>query len=253
MEKNDLIGLIPAAGKGSRLGLPFPKELYPTIHNNQYKPVANYMVDYLALAGVNHIVFVINESKQQLIEYFGSGRNFNCNFSYVVQEKFSSKPSSSPGLANALSSAYHLIKDKTVLFGMADTIFEPADAFKVALASLDQETDVVLCLFPTDYPHKFGMVSFTDSNEVEKVYDKPKKTSLTYMWGTIIWGPKFTDLLYSMVSNDESSDFADIINTAIDKGFVVKAERFPEGRFIDFGTYEQIQNASSISEKNKVE
>jgi len=25
----DLIGIIPAAGKGVRLGLPYPKELYP--------------------------------------------------------------------------------------------------------------------------------------------------------------------------------------------------------------------------------
>jgi len=31
----ELIGLIPAAGKGVRLGLPYPKELYPVIRDNQ--------------------------------------------------------------------------------------------------------------------------------------------------------------------------------------------------------------------------
>ncbi len=253
MAKNDIIGLIPAAGKGSRLGLPFPKELYPTIVNNQYKPVAHYMVDYLNIAEVKHIVFVINETKQQLIEYFGSGENFDCHFSYVVQGKFSSKPSSSPGLANALASAYHLIQDKIVLFGMADTIIWPEDAFKKALENLNQDADIVLCLFPTKYPHKFGMVSFNDNNEVERIYDKPKKTNLTYMWGTIIWKPKFTNLLYSMVANDKSSDFAEIINTAIERGLSVKAEVFSKGNFIDFGTYEQIQSASSILQNNKVE
>ena len=32
----ELIGLIPAAGKGVRLGLPYPKELYPVIRENRY-------------------------------------------------------------------------------------------------------------------------------------------------------------------------------------------------------------------------
>jgi hypothetical protein len=34
--QEDIIGLIPAAGKGIRLGLPYPKELYPVIRNNHY-------------------------------------------------------------------------------------------------------------------------------------------------------------------------------------------------------------------------
>ena len=32
---DEFIGLVPAAGKGVRLGLPYPKELYPIIRNNQ--------------------------------------------------------------------------------------------------------------------------------------------------------------------------------------------------------------------------
>ena len=44
----DLIGLIPAAGKGVRLGLPYPKELYPVIRENRYKPIAQFVLDNLA-------------------------------------------------------------------------------------------------------------------------------------------------------------------------------------------------------------
>ncbi|MFN3335463.1 MAG: sugar phosphate nucleotidyltransferase, partial [Caldilinea sp.] len=108
----ELIGLIPAAGKGVRLGLPYPKELYPVIRNNRYKPVAQFVVDNLTLAGLRHIVLVINETKHQLVGYFGNGQRFGCNISYVVQEALNGDgavQSTSPGLAHALDSAYHLI------------------------------------------------------------------------------------------------------------------------------------------------
>ena len=128
--KEEVVGLIPAAGKGVRLALPYPKELYPIIRENRYKPVAQFVLDNLVLAGVRHVVFVINETKHQLIGYFGDGHRFGCQISYVVQEpKGEDGQSTSPGLADALSAAYHLTRGKTVFFGMADTIMEPPDVF----------------------------------------------------------------------------------------------------------------------------
>jgi len=82
----ELIGLIPAAGKGIRLGLPYPKELYPVIRENRYKPISQFVLGNLVAADVQHIVFVINETKHQLIGYFGNGHRFGCQISYVVQE-----------------------------------------------------------------------------------------------------------------------------------------------------------------------
>ena len=51
--KEELIGLIPAAGKGVRLGLPYPKELYPVIRDNHYKPISQFVLDSLIVAGLN--------------------------------------------------------------------------------------------------------------------------------------------------------------------------------------------------------
>ena len=36
MLSDDTIGLVPAAGKGVRLALPYPKELYPVMWDNRY-------------------------------------------------------------------------------------------------------------------------------------------------------------------------------------------------------------------------
>ena len=152
MLHEDLIGLIPAAGKGVRLGLPYPKELYPVIRNNHYKPISQFVLNNMTAAGMQHVVFVINETKHQLVGFFGDGHRFGCNISYVVQEPESgrAKGSTSPGLAHALDAAYHLTKDKTVCFGMADTIMQPVDVFARALQDATQDDDVILVLFTTN-------------------------------------------------------------------------------------------------------
>jgi len=234
------IGLIPAAGKGLRLGLPYPKELYPVIRENRYKPVSQFVVENLTAAGVQEVVFVINETKHQLIGYFGSGARFGCRFSYVVQEATGDERDSSPGLAHALDSAYHLSRGKTVFFGMADTIMQPRDLFLRAFQNSLPDDEIVLILFPTDLPHKFGMVRFDDDFNVLEVVDKPKQTELKQMWGAIIWKPRFTDLLHDCVERQKMGDFAKILNQAIQSNYKVKAVVMPSGVYVDLGTYEEI-------------
>jgi glucose-1-phosphate thymidylyltransferase len=235
------IGLIPAAGKGVRLGLPYPKELYPVIRNNRYKPISQFVVDNLVHAGLQHIVFVINETKHQLMGYFGSGQRFGCNISYVVQEVVEGRTkSTSPGLAHALDSAYHLVRGKTVFFGMADTLMQPKDIFRRIHETASPEDDVLFGLFTTDRPEKFGMVKFDESNRVLCIDDKPLRTDLTEMWGCIVWRPRFTEYLHECVYEQGVSDFARIMNSAIADGMKFKGVHMSDGTYIDLGTYEEI-------------
>jgi len=237
----ELIGLIPAAGKGIRLGLPYPKELYPVIRDNRYKPISQFVVNNMTVAGLQHIVFVINDTKHQLIGFFGDGHRFNCNLSFVVQEQRThGGKSTSPGLSDALDSAYHLIKGKTVCFGMADTIMQPDDVFQRGLHAATPDDDVILMLFQTDRPEKFGMVKVNNDNCVIEIIDKPQKTDLTDMWGCIIWRPRFTEFLHESVREKDTSDFAIIMNNAIKAGFKFRGVHITDGLYIDLGTYEEI-------------
>jgi dTDP-glucose pyrophosphorylase len=237
----ELIGLIPAAGKGVRLGLPYPKELYPVIRDNHYKPIAQFVLDNLTRAGLRHVVFVINETKHQLIGFFGNGQRFGCHISYVVQEQNNGQgQSTSPGLAHALDSAYHLTQGKTVFFGMADTIMQPGDVFARAYAAASREDDVILALFTTQRPEKFGMVRMDQDQRVLEIVDKPRKTDLTEMWGCILWRPRFTEYLHKRVSQDGVSDFAQIMNNAIAAGYCFRGVHMVGGTYIDLGTYEEI-------------
>jgi len=236
-----VIGLIPAAGKGVRLGLPYPKELYPIIRDNHYKPIAQYVLDNLTAAGLHHVVFVINETKHQLIGFFGNGHRFGCRISYVVQEQNSDRgESTSPGLAHALDSAHHLTRGKTVFFGMADTIMQPNDVFARAWAATTPEDDVVLVLFPTERPEKFGMVRLDRDDRVLEIVDKPRRTDLREMWGCILWRPRFTEYLHDCVAQQGISDFAQIMNSAIAAGHRFRGVHILDGTYIDLGTYEEI-------------
>lgn len=234
-----LVGLIPAAGRGSRLGLPYPKELYPTIRKGKYKPICQFVLENMTTARIRNVVFVINETKLQLITYFGGGKNFNCNISYVVQED---QPTSgkSQGLSEALDSAYHLTKGKTVVFGMADTIMRPLDVFNKLLRDVGED-DVVMGLYRTDHPERFGMVELNHAGKVSRIIDKPRASQLEYMWGCMVWKPVFTDYLNGHLKSYEISDFAEVMNNAIKEGIKFRGLKIENGIYIDIGTFRDIK------------
>lgn len=247
--EQEIIGLIPAAGKGLRLGVPFPKELFPAIRGNRYKPVSQFVLRNLIEADVKHIVFVINETKHQLLGFFGNGSRFNCRISYVVQESTGDEfKSSSPGLAHALDAAYHLVRNKTVFFGMADTIIEPREIYDQARKAADEKNDydVIMILFPTNRPEKFGMVATDNDMNVLEIIDKPQRTELTMMWGSIIWRPPFTEHLHKCVNRLNISDFADIMNRGIKSGMRFRGICIPDSIYIDIGTCDEIKEIEHL-------
>jgi dTDP-glucose pyrophosphorylase len=176
-----------------------------------------------------------------LIGYFGDGHRFGCHISYVVQEPVDQiEGSTSPGLAHALNAAYHLTRGKTVCFGMADTVMRPVEIFSLALRESAPEDDVILVLFPTEHPEKFGMVRLGEDDRVLEIVDKPRFTDLTEMWGAITWRQRFTEYLHDCVSRQEMTDFAVIMNSAMSDGLSFRGVHIREGIYIDLGTYDEI-------------
>jgi len=109
-------GLIPAAGKGSRLG-PFtyaiPKELLPVGE----KAVIEHVVEAMTSAGIEEITVVVSPHKHGLSDYLGSGKRFGIHFNYVVQDE-------QKGLADAVLAGEHTI-DGTFAVVLGDNYFEP--------------------------------------------------------------------------------------------------------------------------------
>ncbi len=239
----ELIGLVPAAGKGVRLGLPYPKELYPIIRQNRYKPVAQFILDNITAAGVRHVAFVINETKHQLMGFFGNGNRFDCDITYAVQEAPpQTGQSRTPGLAHGMDAAYHQVRGKTVVFGMADTIMRPEDVFSqiLSVAAEYKDDDAFFGLFHAEYPEKAGMVRMDEDRRILEIVDKPQHTDLTEMWGCLVWRPPFTEHWHDCVANQDEGDYGTIMNLAIKAGLRLRGVSIPGGTYTDLGTYEEL-------------
>ena len=123
---------------------------------------------------------------------------------------------------------------------MADTIMKPNDVYVKAQKAATPEDDVILAVWTTERPEKFGMVRYERDGRVIEVVDKPSRTELTEMWGAIIWRQKFTEHLRHCVLDENIGDFAQIMNSAISSGMQFRAVHMANGTYIDLGTYEEI-------------
>jgi len=237
----DMIGVIPAAGIGSRMKhLPGSKELIPigtykrevgedvTYHP---KPVMLYLIDRMKIAGVQRFLVIVNREKWDLVKTFGGGHDFGVEIAYLLQEEHL-------GLPDAISITYPWVRDSFVVFGMPDTIFEPDDAFsRVVHMVKDKSSDLILGLFPTIRPQDFGMVRFDEEHNYMHSIDKPEECDLRFMWGISCWTPAFSKYLKKFVHHNALTShelvLGDVFQAAHEDGLKIKVLPFENGNFID--------------------
>ncbi len=243
----ETVGLIPCAGKGTRLGLPFSKEMFPDIHNDRFRPIIMYTIEAMQLAGIKHLIFTINPNKKDLIDFLGNGKQFDMDFSYCIHPEPKSLPES-------LNEAFHLIKDKRVVFAMPDTVITPKnfviDSLKEHISN--EKSLVTLSCFKTDNPTSVSVVEF-DGNMITNVIEKPQETNLHWMWGSMVWEPIFSQELNDFVKNTNPRKGAqelyvsDALHNLINKNSVF-AYKFTNGEYRDLGTYQSINDWSLIKQ-----
>jgi glucose-1-phosphate thymidylyltransferase len=250
-----LIGLIPAAGKGTRLApFPCPKELFPvgyqeydTPSGREQRPkvISQYLLENLLLAGAKQVFFILGDGKHDVAKYYGDGSRFDCDIAYLYQERLI-------GMPGALDLAWPWIggdENVDILFGMPDTILEPRTAFQTLLTEHQSHAaDLTIGMFKTDNPSKFGMVEFTNDGKVVSTIDKPATSNLTHMWGFACWSSSFTRLLHEYVVANVNTDreivLGDVFNEALRLGMKVRGVPFDsDGLYMDIGTARELDAA----------
>jgi glucose-1-phosphate thymidylyltransferase len=247
----DIVGVIPAAGKGSRLyPYPSPKELFPVGYQDIFldgkiqkrpKVISQYIIENIVNAGAKRIMFILGKDKHEIMEYYGDGSRFGVTIAYLYQEMLY-------GMPYAINIARTWTEQNTVFFGMPDTIIEPKDAFiRLHNYHCENKSELTLGLFRTDNPTKFGMADVDDKGNLTSVLDKPAKSDLQYMWGCACWSPEFTKLInIYLLENPYSGKevvLGDIFQRAVEVGMKVKGLPFKDGRYMDIGTAEELDNA----------
>jgi glucose-1-phosphate thymidylyltransferase len=248
---NEIIGLLPAAGRGSRLGpIPCSKEIMPlgfqrvqTSNGEEWQPVTTIATHLhsFKLAGVKQVALIVSKSKCDLMYYLGSGERYGLPIAYFFQENLS-------GMPIALDLPYLWLKQATVLFSMPDTVITPGEILReLVQCHRRRSADVTLGLFPTDAPEKFGMVELDANGHVIGFIDKPAHSDLKLMWGCAAWSPRFTNFLHDFTARlpatGNESVLSDVFQAALNNGLEICAKLFPTGRYHDIGLPESFQTA----------
>src|SRR4030042_7170203 len=120
----EIVGLIPAAGLATRLGmLPCSKEVFPVMNDKgEITVLSSGLIRYFKLADITDIYFIIRKGKWDIPAYFGDGSEFNVHIGYLMMNL----PYGTPF---TLNQACPFIKDKIVALGFPDIRFNPENAF----------------------------------------------------------------------------------------------------------------------------
>lgn len=248
------VGLIPAAGIGSRLGAAGSKELIPVADpaggEAEVRPVILTLLEAMKAAGIETAYVVIRRSKTDIPEQLAKRSEDTPRLDYITTGPTGSIP-------ETLSRARPFVHGHEVLLGFPDIVFEPATAVADLLAARrGAADDVTLALFPSDRPDKTDMVEL-DGERVRGFRVKPGACELEHTWLLALWGDRFTDFLGGYLrrhggqpppgSRVDELQISQVLEAALAEGLSIGGRVFPEGRFIDVGTPEDLARAQGTT------
>ena len=242
------VGLIPAAGTGSRLAdAGLSKEMQPL--GSSGRPAIAHLLACLQLAGIRKTVVVTRPAKTALLAFLAGEEWTDMDLNTIT----------TPGTAGVPQTAgigLDAIAGQRVLFGFPDILFEPRDAFRTLRARLDAgDADVALGLFPTPNPSRSDMVGTDDRGFVREIQIKPATTRHTLTWIIAAWMPDFSRYLKDAVtdparllghvSNRDDQQMGQVFQLALEDGVRIATVPFRHGQSLDIGTPGDLERAKS--------
>jgi glucose-1-phosphate thymidylyltransferase len=255
MEKSgssEYVGLLPAAGVGSRLpDRQLSKELlqYGDTHGTG-RPVISHLLSCMRQAGITDVTVVLRQGKEDIREHLAGSEWHDINIAYEMTAGTS-------GVPETVALGLSRIRSSPVAFGFPDILFEPCDAFTGMMRRLENsDADVVLGLFPTDNPKKMDMVGVDATGRVTGIEIKPEHTSLDLTWILAVWNATFSKFLGNIMHTNPArisalaasagdGHLGHAFQLAIADGLKIDAESFPHGKSLDIGTPEDLHLARS--------
>jgi glucose-1-phosphate thymidylyltransferase len=233
-------GIIPAAGRGSRIQpLAFSKELLPVgsrMDDGVERPcaISEYLVERLILGGADKICFVISPGKSDILGYFGDSYG-GAPIAYVVQP-------SADGLCDAIFRANCVVGDRDpVLVGLPDTIWFPEDA----LGALP-DVSLSLLLFPVVHPEFFDAVVL-DGDDVKEIQVKQRSPGSNWVWGAFrMSAAGFRGLNALWEARGRSDEyFGTLVNNYLGRGGHATGVKAGES-YVDVGTLHGYRTAMTL-------
>src|SRR3989344_5339456 len=241
-----IIGILPMAGKGSRLQpIGFSKELYPVIYKQKHFAISEFSVLAMSNAGADEIKLVINPEKSDIARYYAQKDYKTCMYFY-----------NSPSLPEScLFPIDRLHDDDICLFGLPDTLFSPLDGYEKIRIKIENGADLCLGLFEVPDGSKYDSVLVDDENNVLSVSVKQVPPLSNFIWG--IWGGKVKTLKeLKKAINSQSTKGEKLLGVGFHKLAQSKKINFKAvqigNTYFDIGTMEAVVMANQVVKNFKI-
>ncbi len=173
MPGQELVGVILAAGKGSRL-LPFstryPKPILPICN----KPIIEYQIEYMVALGIREIIIVVGHLGYEISKVLGDGERVGARIRYVEQTEIL-------GIAHAVAGLESLINSPFMLF-LGDIFFSTRNLTEMVQKLRENDAAAVLAVKeeadPAAVQRNFAVITGEDGF-VHRVIEKPRHSRST--------------------------------------------------------------------------
>jgi glucose-1-phosphate thymidylyltransferase len=168
MRESTIVGLIPAAGYATRLQpLPCSKEILPI----DGRPVMDYVIDRMRIAGCTEVRVVTRAEKTDVIAHADE-----IGATVVLAQPTTPSESFVAGMAG-------LAPEDVVLIGWPDTLWEPEDGYVPLVQAVEEGREIALGLFQTPDLERSDVLSFDGSGRITGIHIKPTEPPSTWIWG----------------------------------------------------------------------
>jgi len=240
----EVVGVIPAGGHATRIApLPCSKEVYPVgfraMGKGEVRPkvVCHYLLEKMRRAGIVKAYIILRDGKWDIPGYFGDGSLVDMHLAYLIR----GLPFGPP---YTVDQAYAFVQDAVVAFGFPDILFQPDDAFIRLLGrQASSGADVVLGMFPAEYPHRVDLVDRDEHGRVRRLVFNASQSELTYSWCIAVWTPRFTHFLHTFLSTGggvagtkSELTMGEAFQAAIEAQLHVEAFPVSDTPYLDIGT-----------------
>ena len=167
-------GVILAAGRGTRL-YPLTKIVNKQLLQIYDKPMIYYPLSTLMLLDIKDIMIICSEHSIDSFKLLlGDGQKIGINIEYAIQEK-------PKGIADAFLIAENFIGNDSSMLILGDNIFYGhgfLDPVRKLIA--DSTKGAVIFGYAVKDPERYGVVEFSDNDDVLSIEEKPKNPKSNY-------------------------------------------------------------------------
>ena len=229
-----LRGIVLAGGTGSRL-MPLTKVTNKHLLPVGQKPMIFYPIEKLTAASIEEILIVTGvEHMGDVVSLLGSGRDFNCRFTYKVQDE-------AGGIAQALALAENFAQGQPVAVILGDNLFQ-ASLKDYAERFLAQGAGARILLQQVADPHRFGVAELAEG-KIIGIEEKPQEPKSNYaVTGIYFYDGEVFDIIRTL----KPSARGELEITHVNDIYIAKGQLaydILEGWWTDAGTFESLDRA----------